>query len=137
MAPQLPQDPLVQALVPDPTQIPNLVVLVGYLGRNSDKNDGRWRLYLTPAMNDYIIFERTALVHYKDLPSGGSIVWLKGDATVQRTQVESRKLQAEFLQGKMMDDAQTSMPGFPKGSDGPGGANYWTYVGCPPSVWHC
>jgi hypothetical protein len=130
-----PDDELVQELVDDPTKIPNLVVLVGYLGRNSTANNDYWRLYSTAAMNDYIIFESTALVHFKDLPAGGSIVWLKGDTSVQHVRVETRKLQAEFLQGSITGDVRPSLPGLPgeSGTDG----NPWTMVNCPPSVWRC
>ncbi|HEU5101228.1 MAG TPA: hypothetical protein VFU22_19525 [Roseiflexaceae bacterium] len=135
---ELPEDPLIEQLVPDPTQVPNLIVLVGFLGRSSrpdEEDDGNWRLYLTPTLNDYITFERTALVHYQDLPTGGSMVWLKRDTTVQRTRIESRQLQAEFLQGKMIDNAPMSMPGFPSGSAENG--NRVTIDGCPPSVYRC
>src|SRR5438067_584106 len=94
---ELPEDPLIVELVSDPTQLPNLIVLVGFLGRNSREagvDDGYWRLYLTPALNDYITFKRDAVVHHQPLPperspAGGSIVWLKRDASVQRTRIES------------------------------------------------
>jgi hypothetical protein len=141
---ELVTDELILRLVPDPAKIPNLIVLVGFLGRSSrpgELDDGKYRLYLTPTINDYITFDRTDLVYRQPPPEGsptvGSIVWLKGDATVQHTHIESHQLQAEFLYGKMMDNAQMSMPDFPKGLGSPGGANFWTYVGCPPSVWRC
>jgi hypothetical protein len=158
---ELPQDPLIGQLVPDPSRIPNLIVLVGFLGRNTredEEDDGYRRLYLTPALNDYITFKRAAIVHHKPLSPhqslvGGSVVWLKRDATVQHTRIESRQVQAEFLQGKIMDFARASTPGSstptgPSGGSGGGsGCNdpgcscarstCCTKVGCPPSVSWC
>jgi len=137
-------DELIRRLVSDPTKVPNLIVLVGFLGRNSrpgEADDGKLRLYLSPQLNDYITFDRTDLVHREPPPDGspvaGSIVWLKRDATVQRTRIESHQLQAEFLLGNMMNNAQTSIPEFAKKFDGSDGAHFWTFVGCPPSVYRC
>lgn len=65
---------------------------------------------------------------------------LPGNTIVQHTRVETRKLQAEFLQGNMIDDAQTSLPAFPKGFiDECDGNNFVvSIVLCLPlSVWRC
>ena len=60
-----------------------------------------------------------------------------GNITVQHTH-QSRQVQAEFLQGSMMDDVQMSMPGFPKGSiDECDGIAYSAWHCLPLSVWQC
>jgi len=134
------EDQAIKKVVHDPGNIPSVIVLVGLLGRDSPEEEAdnvNWRLYLTPALTDYITFERTALLHSEPSPSGGTMVWLDRDATVRYTHAESRQIQAFFLQGKMMNGAQASIPSFSNGPDGSAGANFWTYVGCPPSVFHC
>jgi hypothetical protein len=134
-------DELIVRIVKDPAHIPNLIVLVGLLGVNAVPADGKLRLYLTPTLNDYITFDPIDMVYRQPPPPGspmaGSIVWLKSDATIQRTHIGTRQLQAQFLLGSIMDDAQTSMPDLPQQFGGPGNINLWTYVGCPPSVWRC
>jgi hypothetical protein len=154
---ELPVDPLIKELVGDPKQIPNLIVLVGFLGRNTredEEDDGYLRLYLTPTLNDYITFKRDDLVYHRPLspersPAGGSIVWLNRDATVRRTRIESRQLQAEFLRGKYMDNARMSMLGLSKEPSDECGCkrpcmcsctcntSRETIDDCPPSAWHC
>ena len=137
----LPEDLVTKRLVLDPKNIPNLIVLVGFLGRSTrveEPDDGKWRLYLTPALNDYITFERTAVLHLKDLTSGGTMVWLKRDVTVQHTHIETRQMQTDFLMGELMNNAQNSLPGFPhRGSGGPNGTDGVTFDGCPPSISRC
>lgn len=138
---ELPEDKVIQKLVPDPKNIPNLIVLVGFLGRSTredEPDDGKWRLYLTPALNDYITFERTAVLHLRDLTSGGTMVWLKRDATVQHTHIETRQMQTDFLMGELMNNAQNSLPGFPHRTSGsPSGTDGVTIDGCPPSILRC
>jgi hypothetical protein len=65
---------------------------------------------------------------------------LPGNINVQHTRVESRKLQAEFLQGNMIDNAPMSMPGFPKASGDERNVKDYaaSIVICfPLSIWRC
>jgi hypothetical protein len=110
------QDELIERLVPDPSQIPDLIVLAGFLGRSN--RDGYWRLYFTPELNDYIEFSEQDVRHTVAIPPelspmGGTQVWLRRDADVRRTSTVSRQTQAEFLQGDIIADYQSRAAGIP------------------------
>ena len=92
-------------LVPDPTQVPELKILFGFLGKSP--RDGYWRLYPTAELNVYDEFSAEDVVHYQRLnatqsPLGGTFVWLNRDAKVQHTQTGTRQAQAGFLQGEII-----------------------------------
>jgi len=50
--PELSQDALVEALVPDPDHLPDVIMLQGFLGRGGA--EGAWRLYFTQDLDDYV-----------------------------------------------------------------------------------
>ncbi len=96
------EDELVKKLVPDPSQVPSVRCLAGFMG--SSTKAGYKRLYLTPELNEYVEFRTEDVVHTQSVatdrnPLGGSVVWLKRDAEIQHTRTESRDVKAEFLQG--------------------------------------
>ena len=137
----LQEDWLFKKLLNETIHIPDLIMLVGFLGNNTgsdQEDDGHRRLYLTPTLNDYVTFDKDDVILHrpppKDSPMDGSTIWLKRTAIVQRTRIESHQMHAEFLQGSMMDDARPSMPDLP-GEAGSG--NTWTMVNCPPSIIRC
>lgn len=97
-------DPIVERLVPDPADVPDVRVLNGLLGKSTRKS--HWRLYLGADLSSYVEFSRTDVVHSQQLegsdhPLGGTIVWVKRDANLTRTQSTSREAQADFLQGQI------------------------------------
>ena len=99
----LKQDPLVDRLRPDPSQpLPDVVVLFGYLGKSSERE--HWRLYLTTQLNEYVeiaegdILETESVATEKNL-MGGTRLWIRRDAPLQHVRVNSRQVEAEFLQG--------------------------------------
>ena len=59
-AKELKQDSLVEKSVPNPTQVPNVRVLRGFLGQAS--RPGYWRLYLTPQLNEYVELSENDIV---------------------------------------------------------------------------
>jgi len=98
-------DPLVESLVPDPSQPPPpTVTLVGLLGRSP--KEGYWRLYLTMELNRYAEFKQEDVLRSAKIPRmeppfmglQGTIVWLKRDAEIEYTRTESRRVRAEVLQ---------------------------------------
>lgn len=97
----LKEDEIIARLVPDPATSTDVISLAGYLGKSARK--GVWRLYLTLELNEYLEIAEDDIVHTQprasDDPSGGTVVWIKRNATLQRTRTESRQAQAEFLQG--------------------------------------
>jgi hypothetical protein len=108
---QLRQDALVEKLVTDPSQHQPAIQLTGFLGKGAQAGD--WRLYLTPRLNEYVEFSEQEVVHTQPLtqdqsPLGGTAVWLKAGTTLRHTQMVSRQVQADFLQGGI---ASGFMPG--------------------------
>jgi hypothetical protein len=98
------EDKLIEALVPDTSQIPDVRVLIGFLGKST--RERYWRLYLTATLNEYVEFARDDVVHSHALesdesPLGGTVVWLKREANLQHTQSASREAQADFLRGSI------------------------------------
>jgi hypothetical protein len=101
-AKQLKQDPLVDQLMPDPGNPQPTIQLIGWLGQGTD--EGLWRLYLTPQLDEYVEFSADSVVHTQPLQKeqsalGGSTVWLKAGTALNHTQVVQRQVQADFLSG--------------------------------------
>jgi len=100
-------EPLVESLMPDPSQHAGAMAIVGFLGRSP--RSGYWRLYMSPELSDYVEFGEADVVHTLPLstqqsPLGGTSVWLKRDTELVYTRTVSLKAQAEFLQGPIMQD---------------------------------
>jgi hypothetical protein len=99
---QLKQDPLVEQLVPDPGNPQPTIQLTGWVGKGTE--EGLWRLYLTPQLDQYVEFSADSVVHSQPLQKeqsalGGSTIWLKAGTPLQHTQIYSRQVQANFLSG--------------------------------------
>ena len=118
---ELQQDPLIEKLIPDPSQLPSgVVALEGFLGRSS--KSGYWRLYRSvnnePSLEEFIEFREQDVVHSEALANGqppqrGTRVFFRSDTQVERVSVHSERLpasevskrvQAEFLQGDITTD---------------------------------
>lgn len=99
--PELSQDALVEALVPDPSGgPPDATVLRGYLGRGTA--EGTWRLYLTAALDDYVEIPADKILYTHKLPEDrGTMVWVPKGLSLQRKQITSEAVQAEFLAGSI------------------------------------
>jgi len=91
--PDLKQDPLVDKLLPDPSQAsPEVVAMVGFLGKST--RQGFWRVYFTAELNDYAEVAEADLIHTQAKPStespmGGTVVWIRRQAQVQRIRTQS------------------------------------------------
>ena len=109
-------DAIVERLVPDPSALPDVRVLTGFLGKSS--RGSYWRLYVNPNFDDYVEFNEADVVHTHSIDPdggrlGGTVVWLKREANVQRTRTASREAQADFLQGSIATRAARRIaPGF-------------------------
>jgi hypothetical protein len=107
-APKLEPDAVIEYLVPDASEIPDVRVLVGFLGKSTRR--GHWRLYLTPTLNENVEFAEDDVVHSHSLETdenrlGGTVVWVRREANLVHTQAISREAQAEFLQGEVAASA--------------------------------
>ena len=106
----LKQDDLVEQLIPDPSESSQFVVVEGFLGKS--QRAGYWRLYLNAKLNEYVEVSENDVIHSQSLSKeksslGGTTLWLARGATLERTRIESRRLQAEFLEG---DITNTFLP---------------------------
>lgn len=98
-------DPIVEKLVPDPSE-PALpaIVLTGLLGRSA--RDGYWRLYFTAELSEYTEVREEDVLHHESMgkehpPFVGlesTKLWIKRDAEVMNTRLGSpSQVQASFL----------------------------------------
>ncbi len=67
---ELSQDALVEALVPDPGSLADVVMLHGYLGKSAV--EGSWRLYLTPDLDEYVEIPEDKILHHRRLSRTGA-----------------------------------------------------------------
>src|SRR6516162_2510772 len=90
--PNLEQHPLVEALVPDPSQgPPNATVLRGFLGKST--HDGVWRLYLTSALDEYIEIPEADILHSRQLPDDqGTVVWVPKGLQLQHIRTQAQQV---------------------------------------------
>lgn len=96
------RDDLAAELVPDPTKLPDLVVLRGYLGTTTRK--GFSRLYVDVSFSAFVevadddVVARRSLAADQD-PLGVTVLWVKRNATVLRATIGAAEQQAAFLKG--------------------------------------
>jgi hypothetical protein len=102
------EDDIVGRLVPDPSQSPPpTVVLTGLLGRSA--KEGYWRLYFSSTLERYAEVKEEDVLHSEKIPQerspfagiGATRVWIKRSAQIEYTRTESRRMQAEFLSGRL------------------------------------
>jgi hypothetical protein len=114
---RLKQDSLVEQLNPDLSGPPSVRALRGWLGKGTE--EGAWRLYLTPQMDEYVQFSDKDVVHTEAIqqdrsPLGGTIVWLKIGTVLNHTRVVTRQVQADFLFGEITSGFMAgTAPSFP------------------------
>jgi hypothetical protein len=91
------EDPLVASLVPDPSQgPPNTTVLAGYLGRGTE--EGVWRLYLTPELDEFVEILEDTILHRQSLPDGRNTqIWVHNDLEVRYVRSEVERIPASQL----------------------------------------
>jgi hypothetical protein len=126
------QDPLVEKLVPDPSELPKVRVLIGWLGRS--QREGYWRLYVTPSLDEYLEFREEDIRHNHNLnsnesPLGGTVVWISDAAEILQKSSTATAAEREFLRGEI---SQAFLPaaGFAIGGrsgprGGPAAINTW------------
>ena len=110
-------DAIVERLVPNPNDPPDVIMMVGFLGRSTRPRF--WRLYRTLDLKDYVEIAEGDIVLTESLetklqPLGGTAVWVKSGARLQHIQNESQLAESEFLQG---DIIQKCLPGMATGMD--------------------
>jgi hypothetical protein len=109
--PNLQPDAVVEALVSDPAQgPPGTAVLHGYLGKSP--TEGVWRLYLTPALDEYVEVPESEIQHSETLPdSSGTTIWVSNTLPLKHVRTQTQDVQAEFLGGAITDELLAGAPG--------------------------
>ena len=90
----------------------------GYLAKGTQ--EGQWRLYLTADFNEYLTINEKDIVASELLatdadPVAPHVVWVKADANLQHTTVQSKQVQAQFLSGSLASQFDASVQGTPAG----------------------
>lgn len=100
-------DDLAAELVPDPAKLPDLVVLKGHLGKSA--RAGFSRLYADLSFNEFVELADDDVLARRSVskqdPLGGSLLWVKRDATLLRSTVCSAQEHAAFLTGEITASA--------------------------------
>jgi hypothetical protein len=97
-------DALPEDIVSNPADVPSVRALAGYLGKSN--RPGYLRLYITPELFEYLEFReedvvRTCPFPREKAPVGGTMVWVRRDATLLHTRMQSFQAQASFLNGEI------------------------------------
>ena len=110
-------DPIVKRLLSDPPELAvPAIALEGLLGKSP--KDGYRRLYFTTEFNEYAEFREADVLHRepmgKELPPFVGLestrLWVKPNAQVTHTLIESRQVQASFLRGDIETGLETGLP---------------------------
>ncbi|HEX6169004.1 MAG TPA: hypothetical protein VFZ33_04870 [Chitinophagaceae bacterium] len=95
-------DNFIAKIVKDPRQVPDTLLLSGYLGASSE--DKYSRLYFDAQLNSYVEIPDDAILHTQDYPVdplGKSYVWIKKDAVLIHGKAGTK---AKFLEGPIVND---------------------------------
>src|ERR1700730_1237517 len=109
---RLKPDAIVDALVPDACEPPDVTVLSGFVGMGTA--EGTWRVYLTLTFDEYVIVREQDILYAQQFPDGAPTrIWVPSTAMLEHRVNSSRQLRAEFLEGPMADGmgrAQAYLP---------------------------
>ena len=105
--PTLRMDEFVSKLVTDPKQLPNTLLLGGYVGASS-LND-HVRLYFDAQLTGYVEVPVESILHAQEIGRdqsmlGGSIVWVKRDAALIYSMPGEVMQKTSFLEGQIQQD---------------------------------
>jgi hypothetical protein len=100
----LQEDEVVARLVPDAADPPDVVAMIGFLGRSARR--GFWRLYHTLDLKNYVEIAEEDIVHSQSLTNelqhlGGTVIWIKSGARLKYSRSESGRAEAGFMQGEI------------------------------------
>jgi hypothetical protein len=95
-------DPITEALIGDDFLVPDVAMLEGHLGRAP--SPGRWRLYVTPGLDEYIEIEEAEIRYTRKLPNdGGTQVWVSREVAERRMGESLASQAARFLAGPIAE----------------------------------
>ena len=122
-APQSPggNDNFIRRIVTDPKNVPDVMLLTGYLGASSE--EAHERLYLSADLTNYVEIPNTAILHQAPLPKeqdahGGVTLWVRKDAALQYKMAPAAQALANYFAGAIQAGAQGA-PGAAGAAVGP------------------
>jgi len=116
VADETPEHPLIKALVDDPAQPPQLLVLTGFLGRAADP--AYQRIYLDLALSAFLDFAAEGIVHVvhtrsDEDPLSPSTVWIRQDTPIAQ-QAAPETYAADLMTGPLtrqfLPEAERGIP---------------------------
>ncbi|HWB85690.1 MAG TPA: hypothetical protein VG675_16215 [Bryobacteraceae bacterium] len=101
-----PTSDFVDAIVKDPGNPPQVMLLQGFPGNSSEAKHRR--IYLDPALGSYLDIPQDAILHSQELPKessplGGVLLWVKQSAEIKQGP-SAEKQGAQFLRGQIQQD---------------------------------
>ncbi|MBC8067423.1 MAG: hypothetical protein IAG13_03740 [Deltaproteobacteria bacterium] len=132
--PRLKQHPIVEKLIDDPNAPPDVVQIVGYIGKSP--RQAHHRVYLSLQFDEYVDVPEDAIVHFEEVPDtemqhGGTRLWVQASAPVVHETRQTTRTEARFLEGSIADEYLQDMPAEPDMNAG-GGEQF----GYPPQTAH-
>ena len=108
----------VRQIVTDPKNVPDVMLLNGYLGASSE--EGHERLYLSPDLSSYVEIPAAAILHRAAMPkeqdaNGGVTLWVRKDAALQYKLAPAAQALANYFAGAIQA-AQGAVGGGPAGA---------------------
>jgi hypothetical protein len=135
-APQSPggNDNFIRRIVTDPKNVPDVMLLTGYLGASSE--EAHERLYLSSDLSNYVEIPKDAILHQAPLPKeqdahGGVTLWVRKDAALQYKMAPAAQALANYFAGAIQAGAQGVAPAAQPMPATLGGPVCGTIV-CPP-----
>jgi len=100
--------PFVRNIVEDPKNVPDVMLLYGYLGASSEED--HHRLYLSQDLTNYVEVPKKAVLHQMAAPKeqdphGGVTVWVKKDAALIYKMAPAAQALAHFFAGAIQAGA--------------------------------
>jgi hypothetical protein len=122
-------DSFIDKIVTDPKQVPETLMLSGYLGASSE--EGHRRIYFDVQLNSYIEIPEDGILHIMDISSAqsplcGSYVCIKKSAVIIQGKAGTERKRSKFLEGEIVNEHLAA--GFPE----EGGIDN-TVAFCPPT----
>ena len=95
-------DNFIRHIVTDPKNVPDVMLLTGYLGASSE--EAHERLYLSADLTNYVEIPNTAILHQAPLPKeqdahGGVTLWVRKDAALQYKMSPAAQALANYFAG--------------------------------------
>ncbi len=110
-------DNFVAKIVTDPKQVPDALLLKGFLGASSE--DKHTRLYFNAQLSSYVEIPDDGILHTQDVstetsPLGGTYVWINKDAVLVHGKASAERTRAKFLEGPIVNDYLRAAAQFPQ-----------------------